>query len=142
MKTLKAMVLLIGLCFIAQPVYAQGATFCEQFVVTNSSIVLKPCIRSLDSAAEIVHQERLAELAGLSMSNMDLMKAVEHLQTSVREIEQKTGKIDPSDIELLSEATDSLRGRVKELEATVESQAELLAEQQQSVTKTHEAKAP
>ena len=133
MKTLTAVVVLIGLCFLAQPVYAQGASFCEQFVVTGSSIVLKPCIQSLDREAEIVHQERMAELAGLSMSNVDLTKSVEHLQNSVREIEQKTGKIDPSDIKLLYEATDNLRDRVKDLEKQVDAQGTLLDAQHQQI---------
>lgn len=132
MKTLTAMVVLIGVCFLAQPAYAQGASFCEQFVVTGSSTLLKACIRELDRQAEIADNERGNELAGIAMSNVDLTKSVKDLQNSVRDIEQKTGRMKPYEVSDNKLLTDDLRDRVKELEAIVESQAELLAEQQLS----------
>jgi small-conductance mechanosensitive channel len=133
MKTLTAMVVLIGLCFLAQPVYAQGASFCEQFVTTGSSLVLKACIRELDRQAQIVDNERGNELAGITMSNVDLTKSVKDLQNSLRDIEQKTGRMNPyeaSDTRLL---TDDLRDRVKDLEKQVDAQGTLLNAQHQQI---------
>jgi uncharacterized protein YoxC len=127
MKTLAATVVVIGLCFIAQPVYAQGATFCQQFVVTGSSLTLGACIQGLDRDARIVEDERAMEVIGVSMSKVDLTKAVKDLQRSVHDIEQKTVNVDldAQDINILDKATDDLRDRVKGLEDTVNSQATL-----------------
>jgi hypothetical protein len=107
-----------------------GNTFCEGFLMSGSRTDLLVCIQSLNREAEIVHEERGYELAGIAMSNVDLTKSVKDLESSIRDFKQKTGRIDPADIKLLFEVTDNLRGRNKELEAAVESQAELLVELQ------------
>jgi hypothetical protein len=135
MKPLAAMVVLIGLCFLIQPYYVLGNTFCQGFLTSGSRMELAACIQDLDRQAEIVEHERGDELAGISMSNVDLTKSLKDLQHSVHDIEQKTGNVDLDalDIKLLHKGADNLRDRVKELENLVQSQAILLDTQHQQI---------
>lgn len=133
MKGLTVMVALTGLCFLAQPCYSQGNTFCEGFLSSGDRTDLVVCIQHLDREAGIVEQERDHELAGITMSNVDLTKSVNDLQTSIHDIEQRTARINPyeaSDIRLL---TDDLRDRVKDLEKQVDAQGTLLDAQSQQI---------
>lgn len=126
MKGLTAMAALTGLCFFAQSCYSQGNNFCEGFLRSGDGTDLKVCIQHLDRQAGIVEEERGNELAGITMSNADLTKSVKDLHTSVHDIEEKTGRMNPyavSDIRLL---TDDLRDRVKDLEKQVDVQGTLL----------------
>jgi uncharacterized coiled-coil protein SlyX len=133
MKGLTVMVALTGLCFIAQPCYAQGNTFCQGFLKSGDRTDLVVCIQHLDRDAGIVEQERNYELAGITMSNADLTKSVKDLHTSIHDIEQKTTKINPYEVSDIRLLTDNLRDRVKDLEKQVDAQGTLLDAQSQQI---------
>ena len=133
MKGFTAMVALTGLCFLAQPCYAQGNTFCEGFLRSGDRTDLVECIQHLDLEAGIVEQERDYELAGITMSNADHTKSVKDLHTTIHDIEQRAGRVNPYEVPDLKLLTDDLRDRVKDLEKQVDSQGTLLDAQSQRI---------
>jgi len=133
MKGLTVMVTLTGLCFLAQPCYAQGNTFCEGFLRSGDRTDLVLCIQHLDREAGIVEQERDYELAGIAMSNADLTKSVKDLHASIHDIEQRTGRTNPYEVPDIRLLTDDLRDRVKDLEKQVDAQGTLLVAQSQQI---------
>jgi small-conductance mechanosensitive channel len=133
MKGLTVMVALTGLCFLAQPCYAQGNTFCEGFLRSGDRTDLVVCIQHLDREAGIVEQERDYELAGITMSNADLTKSVKDLHASIHDIEQKTTRINPYEVSDTTLLTDDLRDRVKDLEKQIDAQGTLLDAQSQQI---------
>ncbi len=133
MKGLTIMAAMTGLCFLAQPCYSQGNTFCEGFLRSGDGTDLKVCIQHLDREAGIAEQERGYELAGITMSNADLTKSVKDLHTSVHNIEEKTGRMNPYEVPDLKLRTDDLRDRVKDLEKQIDTQGTLLDAQSQQI---------
>jgi hypothetical protein len=133
MKGLAVMVALSGLCFLAQPCFAQRNTFCEGFLRNGDRTDLVVCIQHLDRDAGIVEQERDYELAGITMSNADLTKSVKDLHTSIHDIEQKTTRINPYEVSDIRLLTDDLRDRVKDLEKQVDARGTLLDAQSQQI---------
>jgi hypothetical protein len=133
MKGLTVIVAVTGLCFLSQPCYSQGNTFCEGFVRSGDRRDLLVCIQYLDREAGIVEQERGSELAGITMSNADLTKSVKDLHVSVHDIEQKAGRMNPYEVPDLKLLTDDLRDRVKDLEKQVGAQGTLLDAQSQQI---------
>ena len=133
MRGLTVMVALTGLCFLAQPCYSQGNTFCEGFLISGDRTDLVVCIQHLDREAGIVEQERDYELAGITMSNADLTKSVKDLHVSVHDIEQRAGRMNPYEVPDLKLLTDDLRDRVKDLEKQVDAQGTLLDAQSQQI---------
>ncbi len=129
MKGLTVMVVLTGLCFLAQPCYAQSNTFCEGFLRSGDRTDLTACIQDLDREAGIVEQERGEEEAGIVMSNADLTKSVQDLHASIRDIEQRTGRVNPYEVPDLKLQQDDLQDRVKDLEKQIDVQGTLLDEQ-------------
>ena len=133
MRAFTVMVALTGLCFLAQPCYALGNTFCEGFLRSGDGTDLKLCIQHLDREAGIVEQERSYELAGITMSSADLTKSVKDLHSSIHDIEQRAGKTNPYEVPDLKLLTDDLRDRVKDLEKNVDTQGTLLDAQSQQI---------
>jgi peptidoglycan hydrolase CwlO-like protein len=132
-RLITAMVVLIGLCFLGLPVYAQGNTFCEGFLRSGDRTDLVACIQYLDREAGIVEQERGDEQAGITMSNANLTKSVKDLHTSIHDIEQRAGRMNPYEVPDLKLLTDDLRDRVKDLEKQVDAQGTLLDAQRQQI---------
>jgi hypothetical protein len=133
MKGLTVMVALTGLYFFAQPCYAQGNSFCGGFLRSGDRTDLVVCIQYLDREAGIVEQERGYESAGITMSNADLTKSVKDFHTSIHDIEQRAGKMNPYEVPDLKLLTDDLRDRVKDLEKQIDAQGILLDAQSQQI---------
>lgn len=133
MKGLTVMVALTGLCFLAQPCWAQGDPDCEGFLINGDRTHLVLCINYLDKEAGIVERERGYELTGITMSNEDLTKSVKDLHTSIHDIEQRIGRMNPYEVTDIRLLTDDLRDRVKDLEKQVDAQDTLLDAQSQQI---------
>lgn len=133
MKSLTVMVALAGLCFLAQPCYAQGNPFCEGFLRNGDKTDLVVCIQYLDREAGVVEQARGYELAGIAMSNADLTKSVKDLHASIHDIEQRSGRMNPYEVSDIRLQTGDLRDRVKDLEKQADAQGTLLEAQSQQI---------
>jgi phage shock protein A len=133
MKGLSVMLALTGLCFLAQPCYAQGSSFCEGFLRSGDRTDLAVCIQHLDREAGIAEQQRDSEVAGITMSNADLTKSVKDLHTSIHDLEQKNTRINPYDVSDTRLLANDLRDRVKDLEKQVDAQGTLLDAQSQQI---------
>lgn len=133
MKGLTVMLALTGLCFLAQPCWAQGDPDCEGFLTSGDRTHLALCINYPDKEAGIVERERGYELAGITMSNEDLTKSVKDLHTSIHDIEQRIERMNPYEVSDITLLTDDLRDRIKDLEKQVDAQGTLLDAQSQQI---------
>jgi peptidoglycan hydrolase CwlO-like protein len=114
MKTLAAMMVLIGLCFLAQSLSAQYSNvYCESLEMGGKFILtdLPHCISA--------HEDALGKL----------FAEVVELKRNLSSDE----KIATSESELFSDDLDHLHGRIKELELELNSQGTCLDKQQQKI---------